>query len=558
LFYSTAAQNGAIILCHTVNINDVISLIKMPVISFDREKSIRVFFSIAAGTALTCSFDNISAGFAAWLGPMLLLAAIRNAGRQEAFFMGLLAGIVHYTSLVYWLVPTMHQYGMLPVWASVFAMLLLAFYLALYLGVFAWAVSVFAESPLSLLFAVPVFWVALEYAKTWLFSGFPWGLLGYSQYRHAWLIQSADIFGVYGISFFICAVSAAAFVLLIRFSGGSWKKSRPGRGAIVASVLVIVIVFSFNTLYGRCKIVGADKNACGGQKVRVSVIQGNIEQSVKWDEAYVQATIDKYIALSQAVVSGKPDLIVWPETALPFYFNYDEKSTRQILDAAENMGTYFLVGSPAYEYDSSEDRLSLFNSAYLIDPQGDESGRYDKVHLVPFGEYVPLKKWFPFLGKMVPGVSDFSPGKPGRLLLVNRLNLGVQICYEIIFPHLSASMTRAGANLLVNITNDAWFGKTSAPFQHFSMAVFRAVENRRPLVRAANTGISGFVDSAGRIMEASSVFETLALTEDLHLNKADLTIYTRFPHIMGWFCIGGAVLMLGADLRKVLRISRTS
>lgn len=525
----------------------------------DPEKIVRIFLSVAAGAALTCAFDNVGAGFAAWLGPLILLAAIRKAEGREAFLLGLLAGFVHYVSLLYWLVPTMHRYGMLPVWLSVFAMLLLAFYLALYLGVFAWALVFTVDRPVFLLPAVPVFWVALEYVKTYLFSGFPWGLLGYSQYRYVWLIQSADLLGVYGISFFVCAVSAAFFVILMRVSGQTWKNVRTGRQAWLAGVLVIVVIVFFNTSYGWYRIALADRDTDDHGHMRVSVIQGNIEQSIKWEDDYVQATLDKYSSLSETVISREPDLIVWPETALPFYFFYDQQRTDQVLETAAQMGTHFLVGSPAYEYDSKSDRLLLFNSAYLIDPQGLEAGRYDKVHLVPFGEYVPLKKWLPFLGKMVPEASDFTPGKPGYLLSVNGKDLGVQICYEIIFPHLSAAMTRTGADLLVNITNDAWFGKTSAPFQHFSMAVFRAVENRRTLVRAANTGISGFIDSAGRIRAVSPVFETMTITRDVIVpNKPDLSFYTRFPHLLPWLCAAAALLMVIAGLRKDLRIRRHS
>ncbi|MFO7861229.1 MAG: apolipoprotein N-acyltransferase [Desulfosalsimonas sp.] len=526
------------------------------------EKSLSLFFCIAAGVVLACAFDKIGAGFAAWFAPGLLLAGICRVRRRAAFLLGVLAGFVHYLLLLYWLVTTMHRYGPMPVWLSFFALLLLAFYLALYTGVFAWAVTLVPVRPVFLVVWVPVCWVALEYAKTFLFTGFPWGLAGYSQYRYPVLIQSADLFGVYGVSFFVCAVSAGLFLFFMHLFHGRWQNRLVGRGAAIAGLLVAAGLFAANGGYGIFRLAEQDAADRPAGQLRVSVIQANIEQSLKWDDAYVEATLDKYIRLSVSAAEKQPDLVVWPETAVPFYFFHDSQRTRRVLDTAERMQTRLLAGAPAYERQEESSGLDLFNSAYLIDVQGRVAGRYDKVHLVPFGEYVPLKKWLPFVGKIVPETGDFSPGRPGRLLSAgNRdmgADMGVQICYEIIFPHLSAAMVRAGADILVNITNDAWFGDTSAPFQHFSMAVFRAVENRRPVVRAANTGISGFIDSAGRIRASSGVFQTTSLTRDVALAGGEVAFYTRCSHLLPGLCAAAALVFVLAGLRKGLRSRRAS
>jgi apolipoprotein N-acyltransferase len=191
--------------------------------------------------------------------------------------------------------------------------------------------------------------------------------------------------------------------------------------------------------------------------------------------------------------------------------------------------------------------VEYYVSAYLISPQG-KWIRYNKSHLVPYGEYVPFKKWVPFLGKMVAHVGDFVPGIKGKTIPWENAKLGIQICYEIIFPDLSRAMVKNGATLLVNITNDAWFGKTSGPYQHFSMTVFRAVENRRALARSANTGISGFIDPAGRILGSTPLLEEAVMTRSLPLLNQK-SIYTRFGDVFAWACLA---LVLSVILFKIV------
>ncbi|MGM0454178.1 MAG: apolipoprotein N-acyltransferase [Thermodesulfobacteriota bacterium] len=518
----------------------------------------QIFWAACGAVALTCSFPGIGASFCAWFALALLMVALRDATPKEAVYLGLFAGIIHYLTLLYWLVPTMHRYGPLPWWASAGILLLLAFYLAIYVALFSGFVVKWAARPAWCLVAVPVTWVALEFLRTHLLSGFPWALLGYCQHAFVPLIQISDLFGVYGVSFLLAIGNAAVFLALISVSGSRWQQ-RPvhfrwaATGLAAAAVLV-----ALSLVYGQFRIADVDDAIADAGAMNTAVIQGNIAQSLKWDEAFCRETIGKYIALSEQAAENDPapELVVWPETALPFYFFYNESLTDTVLDGIDRIGVPFLIGSPAYEYHRQNGAVDLYNSAYLVDGNAEVLGQYSKVHLVPFGEYVPLQQWLPFVGKMVPQIADFAPGRKGHLLTLphgdKSIDLGVQICYEIIFPGLSSAMVRQGGDLIVNITNDAWFGRTAGPRQHFSMAVFRSVENRRSLVRAANTGISGFVDPAGRIRDRSRLYTPAALTDAVPVVDDIHTVYTRYGDMLPVGCLAGVLLFLTFRLRNLL------
>jgi apolipoprotein N-acyltransferase len=281
---------------------------------------------------------------------------------------------------------------------------------------------------------------------------------------------------------------------------------------------------------------------------RIAVVQGNIDQAIKWNPAFQIDTVQKYNRLSSSIIDQGPDLIVWPESATPFYFLYDIKPSELVLDGIQQTAKDYLIGSPSFV--RKDEVVHYFNSAYLISPKTKTMGKYDKTHLVPFGEYVPFKKWLPFLGKIVAQVGDFESGKKGNTLSWKNHRIGVQICYEIIFPGLSRAMVRNNAALLINITNDAWFGKTSGPYQHFSMTVFRAVENRRSLVRAANTGISGFIDPAGRVMASTALLKEAAVTQTVPLLK-EKTVYTNIGDLFAQVCLAIVLLL---SLLEIVRL----
>ena len=300
-------------------------------------------------------------------------------------------------------------------------------------------------------------------------------------------------------------------------------------------------------LYGHWRLTDIDKRIAASPKTRVAVVQGNIDQAIKWNPAFQIDTVKKYNRLSASIIEQRPELIVWPESATPFYFLYDIKPSELVFEGVHQTATDYLIGSPSFV--RKNDVVQYYNSAYLISPQTKTMGKYDKTHLVPYGEYVPFKKWLPFLGKIVAQVGDFQAGTIGNTLPWKDHQIGVQICYEIIFPGLSRAMAKNNASLLINITNDAWFGKTSGPYQHFSMTVFRAVENRRSLARAANTGISGFIDPAGRVLASTPLLQEAALVQSIPLMKTK-AVYTRIGDLFAQVCLAAALIVVLFEITK--------
>jgi apolipoprotein N-acyltransferase len=504
----------------------------------------KIFLSIISGVALTIGFPVVGFSYAAWFALVFLLFAIRNTSVRHSIVLGGLTGMVHFAALLYWLVETMHIYGYLPLWLSVVLFIPLVFYLSLYVAAFAGMVRVFCSGSFFTLFLIPVFWVCLEYVRSFAFTGFPWGLIGYTQVAHLNLIQISDIFGVYGVSFVIVLANAVIFFGLLRLQKEKWQGCDISTRQVIVSFAMMASVFALVVEYGNVRLQSTDKMMSESEKLNVAVVQGNIEQSAKWDLAFRMDTIEKYIRLSEQAGKSHPDLIVWPETATPFYFKYNIEMTKMVLQAIRTTKTHFVVGSPTVEF--AEPQEYYYNSAYLVTPDGDIAARNDKVHLVPFGEYVPLKKWLPFINHLVAQVGEFRAGKKGDTLKWAPADIGVLICYEVIFPELARECVSNHAGLLVNITNDAWFGNTSAPYQHFSMAVFRAIENRRSLIRAANTGISGFIDPAGRLLSQTGLFEEAVMTYSVPVIKKYTSIYTGYGNllVLGCFIILAFIIMI--------------
>ena len=501
----------------------------------------RLFFGAASGILLTLSFPKTGISFLAWFALVPLLAASRNLSLKNSFFLGLLAGLAHYLTLIYWLAHTMTIYGHLSFYISLPILFLLSFYLALFIAMFSMTVTRLCATPISLFFIAPSIWVSLEYIRSFLFTGFPWELLGYSQFNMLNIIQISDIFGVYGVSFCIVMVNATLLLIYLALTGknGGGKSIGIKQAATATAAVAVILVAVWG--YGVQQIHRIHERIVKSPSIKAAIIQGNIDQAKKWDPAFQRSSTLKYIRLSLLTKNFKPDLVVWPETATPFYFTRNLELSKLVLAGIRETGTDFLIGSPAFNV--KDNKIEYFNSAFLVDAAGKVMGRYDKSHLVPFGEYVPLKKWLPFVGKMVEGVGDFRAGEKGRTLKWKNFRIGVLICYEVIFPPLARAMVRNHASILINITNDAWYGKSSAPFQHFSMAIFRAVENRRSLVRAANTGISGFIDPSGRIIESTGLFKNAVITQNVPLLDAE-TFYTRFGDVFAMTCLGIAVLFI--------------
>ncbi|RLC32348.1 MAG: apolipoprotein N-acyltransferase [Deltaproteobacteria bacterium] len=490
--------------------------------------------SVISGLLLTASFPPLDLSFVSWFAVVPLLKAIEKQRHSQAFKLGLLAGTVHFLTLLYWIVIVLGRYGNLNVFLSVVTCFLLCFYLSLYIGGFSLLAACSRDSRF-FAFWIAVFWVGLEYVRAHFLTGFPWCLFGYSQYAHLYLIQAADIFGVYGISFLIIFVNGVVYGLFFRQKKESCRSQR----IFLTCETAMAVLMLFSTLlYGRIHLTSL-KRKSGSPSVNIAVIQGNIDQAVKWNPAYQKKTFRTYEKLTRTTYDSRPDLIVWPETSVPGFFQDNTDLSKDVISLAKEAGCAFLFGSPAYRQTAGGVRY--YNRAYLITAGGKKLLCYDKVHLVPFGEYVPFKKILAFVNRLVPAAGDFSEGAHITPLNAGRASLGVLICFEIIFPDIAGQYARQGANMLVNLTNDAWFGKSSAPYQHLAMAVFRAVETGKPLVRAANTGFSAIIDPGGRMIAKSGLFCEQTLTCRVHVSASEPTPYARYGD---WFALSLLIMCL--------------
>lgn len=494
----------------------------------------RIFFAVLSGLMATCAFPKIGWHWISWVMLVPMFLSVVNIRLFTAFRLGFLSGFVHFATLLYWVDHTMQTYGGLPPYLSVPALFLLASYLSCFVGFFCLLVNRYWKNSLVMLVIVPSFWVCVEYLRSFLFTGFPWELLGYSQYLNFRIIQISDVTGVYGVSFLIVLVNIALYAACIRFQANrAYKKayhlSPAGLPLLIAAGLFICV-----WSYGYFQFRTTNEMILKAPEIRVAVVQGNIDQQAKWDPAFKLETINRYGRLSMLARKQKAELLVWPETALPFYFPDSHKYSELALAWIRKIGTHVIFGAPSYR--QNNDHIDYYNSAYLVSPKGRILGKYNKVHLVPFGEYVPLKKWFPFLGKMVVHIGDFSSGNNEHPILLDGFRIGMLICYEIIFPELSAASTQQGSAFLVNLTNDAWYGWTSAPYQHFSMSVLRAVENKRAVIRSANTGISGFIYPTGKVHATTGLFKQACLTASIPLLNQK-TVYSRIGDFFSYTCI---------------------
>jgi len=493
----------------------------------------KIFWSALSGLLLTMAFPKTGLFWLAFTALIPFLYVIKDTTPKQSAFYGLIFGVFHFFSLLIWMIFTLNTYGFLPVWICIPILFLLAFYLSLYTAAFAWITVRFFKNRLSFIIVTPALWVVLEYIKTHALTGFPWEIIGYSQYSFLNLIQISDKTGVYGVSFIVLSINTALFTLLLYAAGKEWQSQKLTVKSTATTVIVTALIFIFCIVYGhkrRSDIASLSEKA---GEATISVIQGNIDQSLKWKKEYQLKTIDKYVDLSYQASLNKPDLIVWPETAAPFYYQYNQNLTNKIMNSIDQTKTAHLLGSPSFKRENKS--FVFYNSAFLTTADGVTGEKYNKVHLVPFGEYVPMRKFLPFIKKITEQSGNFLPGEKGKILALNDIRLGVQICFEVVFPDLTRAAVKNGANIIVNMTNDAWFGKKSAPLQHFSMVVFRAVENRRAVARAANTGISGFIDPTGKIISQTDLFKDAHLTEKLPLINT-ISFYTKYGDLFAGIC----------------------
>jgi apolipoprotein N-acyltransferase len=464
----------------------------------------------------------------------MLVALARPATTRRTFLLGLTTGVVYFAGTLYWITGVMAIYGGLSWWVAVVLNVAMVFFLALFPAVFALVMrqglATFGAQALA---AAPLVWVATELGRTYILTGFPWVLLGYSQVEVLPIAQLASVFGVYGLSALVAAVSAAAANIVV---GEPGQRLRP---VLAVAALLIVV-----TTWGARRAAAAEWTQAG-EPVRVGLVQGNVDQAQKWDPARSEFIFNNYLLMTQQAIKQGAQLVLWPESSTPF--NFEESRDRALAERVRALARQarvpILVGSDQLDHSVSPPRY--FNAAFLVNEEGATAAVYRKMHLVPFGEFVPFKTVLFFAAPLVESVSDFSAGETPVLLPVGGHRISTSICYEIVYPNPVRQFVADGSELLTTITNDAWFGPTSAPYQHFAMASMRAIEQGRYLVRSANTGISGIVDPYGRVLERSPIYEPAVIVGEARFLKT-MTIYTRIGDVVAYasVVISAAMLVL--------------
>ncbi len=458
----------------------------------------------------------------------------RVADRPRAFFLGFFTGLVYFIGTLYWITRVMAVYGGIAIWASVGINALLVLYLSIYPGIFALVLrrAIVVHGPIAVL-AAPLVWVATELGRTYVISGFPWVLLGNSQATVLPIAQLASIVGVYGLSALLALVSAVLVVAADR------SAPAPPRVALLAAVLVLVVGIA---TWGSRRLAASPLTS-EGETVRVGLLQGNVDQGIKWDPVRASSIFDDYLSKTRQAIFQGATLVIWPESSTPFMFEEEPAGAAQLRAVAQQAHVALLFGSDQMERVPPPKPPRLFNSAFVLRSDGTTGGVYRKMHLVPFGEYVPLQQLLTFAAPLTEQVGTFDAGVTPSLLPVDGHRVSVAICFEVVYPALVRQFVAAGSELLTTITNDAWFGPTSAPYQHFEQATMRAIEEGRYLVRAANTGISGIVDPYGRVLARTAIYQPAVVVGEARYLRSS-TFYARHGDVVAYLSLAVSLVLI--------------
>lgn len=489
--------------------------------------------ALLSGVLSGLAFPKFGASFFSWISliPLFFALSSDRSGPRRSFLTAWIAGTAFYAVLLYWIPAVPAHYGGLPAVVSFLIYLIFVLFLGLTWAAAGWLFAlIFRRRPALAFWAAPLLWVSFEYIITHFLTGFPWGVLGLSQARNLWFIQTAAVTGVYGISF-VLVLFQSTFVFSIR---------RRKRAPFVLGAVLLVLVHLAGYLSLGRPAETKDTFTAG-------VIQGNVSSDVYWTStpaAEVRSLFEQHLALTRQAAEAGARLVIWPEFTVPLCFSCADPISLEfkagLTGFVRSSGTVLLLGTN--EIAGPPEARKYFNTALSLGP-GLEGASYAKMHLVPFGEYTPYKAVFGFIEKVTHAVGEVTPGTEPVLHAFGPWKFGSPICYEVIFPDLVRRFTKAGANFLVTITNDGWYGRTSAPYQHFANAILRAVENRRPLLRAATTGISGFIDPYGRVVSETKIGERTFVTGRV-TPRTVLTPYVRFGDWFSRLCLTAGALTL--------------
>jgi apolipoprotein N-acyltransferase len=492
----------------------------------------------ASGVLLVLSFPKFGHPACAWVALAPLILAIRHHGpgrtssAPRAFWLTWCTAFIYFTGTLYWIGDVLAQFGDLPRPAALLGMVLAAAYLAIYpsLGMAAFGACLRVFGDRGLVFA-PAAWVAAEYVRGHALSGFPWVPLGNSQVEVLPIAQVASVVGVYGLSGLVASIN----VLVV---AGMVTARRTRAMLVIAGICLVAIP----GLWGARRIARGD--LITGPVLVVGLVQANIAQNEKWDPRHARRILTTYLAMTRNVVARGARYVIWPESATPELFEEDATVGTAVRGLAAELRVPILFGSDQLERGADP---RYYNAAFLLGEDGGTRAVYRKMHLVPFGEFFPLQRWLSWFSPLVARQAPFAEGTSIVMLPVDGHQASTAICYEVVFPELARQAVLAGSELLTTVTNDGWYGRSSAPYQHFAMASMRAIEQGRYLARAANTGISGFVDPYGRVVQQSRIFEEAGLVGEIRFLQTR-TLYAALGDVVPWTACG----MLGLGLLVVI------
>lgn len=521
---------------------------------------LRAATAVLSGFLLAMAFPRGDQAWLAWIALVPLLVAVRGARPRAAAGLGWLGGFTFFAFTLSWVPDTVSNFTSISPLVAQGLLLLMAGACAYSFALLALVVEWTGQAGVSRVLVAPVAWAVLEWMRCFVVAEFPWCLLGYSQVPYIRMIQAADLGGVYLLSATIMLANATlAEAWAIRRRGGASMRRQAGARVALAASLPALL-----SAYGAWRLAGLESIPYAGS-LRVAIVQGNVAQDQKWDEALAQRIFDRYVALTTQAIDAGAQLVVWPEAALPFYIQRDTRSY-VLMDLAKERNADLLIGAPGLE-DRDGTGANDYNQAWLLRGDGSVQGPYDKMQLVPFGEYIPLYGLFGLVDIAVESVGQMGRGSdwtifetkeldppvagaaaPGR-----RARFAALICYEGIFPGLVRDFATRGADFLVNISNDAWYGDTAAPDQHMEMAALRAVENRLPLVRSTNTGISTFVTDAGWIGPETPLFQEDMVVETVLVREV-WSLYRAWGDVFLHLCQAAlAACLFAAWQRRTAR-----